>query len=253
MPDSSPPASSSRPGLPPLIPAVGLPATRRTSSPRPASHRPLPDAVAVYPVAIPDPAPPYDDPAPRPESSAGSAPALRPRPTRTRDAARSETTRRRNTTRPETARATDSTPVAATSPSSIYDPWPSQFAQVLAETLAGSRPPGQIVPWTTEQTRRRISQLGPLLATAQRPRVRRVIVTCPARDVVEMTVIVGLGPRVRALAVRLERSQDQSAGQPPPTVQEPNATGYRVGRPTSARAGRADEPGRWYCTVVEAA
>src|SRR2546430_1731629 len=27
--------------------------------------------------------------------------------------------------------------------------WPGQFAQVLAETLAGSRPSRQLVPWTT--------------------------------------------------------------------------------------------------------
>ena len=52
--------------------------------------------------------------------------------------------------------------------------WPSQFAQVLAETLAGSRPARQLAPWTTEQARRRIRQLGPMLATDQRPKVRRV-------------------------------------------------------------------------------
>ncbi len=97
--------------------------------------------------------------------------------------------------------------------------WPSQFAQVLSETLAGSRPASQLTPWTTEQARKRISQLGPMLAprgapggrpprTAmpRRPRVRRVIVTSPADGVLEMTVIVDTGSRARALAVRLERS-----------------------------------------------
>src|SRR5262249_59509171 len=51
--------------------------------------------------------------------------------------------------------------------------WPSHFAQVLAETLAGARPPGQIVPWTTDQARKRIRQLGPMLAGGGQPRGRR--------------------------------------------------------------------------------
>src|SRR5207245_5033092 len=81
--------------------------------------------------------------------------------------------------------------------------WPSQFAQLLSETLAGSRPASQLTPWTTEQARKRISQLGPMLAASQGvpggrppgsaprgPRVRRVIVTSPAQGVLEMTVIV---------------------------------------------------------------
>jgi hypothetical protein len=108
--------------------------------------------------------------------------------------------------------------------------WPSRFAQVLAETLAGSRPPVQMVPWTTEMARGHIQRLGPQLASAQRPRVRRVITFQPAPDVMEMTVVVGFGPRVRALAVRLER-----AGAYPEA------------------AGRGTETSRWLCTVVEAA
>ena len=152
--------------------------------------------------------------------------------------------------------------------------WPSQFAQVLAETLAGTRPPDQIVPWTTEQARERISQLGPLLATAHRPRVRRVIVTSPARGVLEMTVIVGLGTSVRALAVRLERSlpstpgaaaghreatrtpagriahrgeggQTAKTGQPPPS--------RTLSTPTATAQPAIAAPGRWLCTAVEAA
>ena len=51
-------------------------------------------------------------------------------------------------------------------------------------------------------------------------------------DVLEMTVIVGFGPRIRALAVRLERSVPDNTA-PPGTA-----------------AGR---PARWLCTAVEAA
>jgi hypothetical protein len=99
--------------------------------------------------------------------------------------------------------------------------WPSQFAQVLAETLAGARPARQLTPWTTEQTRQRIRQLGPMLATGQRPKVRRIMTSAPSRDVIELTAVVGFGPRVRVLALRLER---------------------------------AGEPGqRWRCTAIESA
>jgi hypothetical protein len=108
--------------------------------------------------------------------------------------------------------------------------WPGTFAQVLAETLAGARPPGQIVPWTTERARRHIQRLGPLLAAREQPRVRRVVTFRPCAGVVEMTVIVGIGPRVRALAVRLER-----AG------------------PRQASPGRDAQAARWVCTAVEAA
>jgi hypothetical protein len=108
--------------------------------------------------------------------------------------------------------------------------WPSAFAQVLAETLAGSRPPAQMTRWTTERTRSHIRRLGPLLAAGAQPRVRRVVTSRPAAGVVEMAVVVGFGPRVRALAVRLERSEPR-----------PAACGLPDGRP------------RWVCTAVEAA
>jgi hypothetical protein len=108
--------------------------------------------------------------------------------------------------------------------------WPSQFAQVLAETLAGSRPPRQITPWTTEQARRHIRRLGPMLAAGERPVVRRVVASRPAADVVEMTIIVRFGPRIRALAIRLERDE-----------------------PRCASPGRGARAERWLCTAVEAA
>jgi hypothetical protein len=85
--------------------------------------------------------------------------------------------------------------------------WPDQFAQVLAETLAGSRPPRQLAPWTSEQARRQIRQLGPLFATGERPVVRRIMTAAPAGGVLELTAVVGSGSRVRVLAVRLERGR----------------------------------------------
>jgi hypothetical protein len=101
---------------------------------------------------------------------------------------------------------------------------------VLAETLAGARNQGQIVPWTTDQARRRIRQLGPMLAAGTAPRVHRIMTSRPTDSAVEMTVVVGFGSRVRALAVRLERDGPHPA--------------------SPARDARA---ARWVCTVIEAA
>jgi Family of unknown function (DUF6459) len=58
----------------------------------------------------------------------------------------------------------------------------------------------------------------------------------PATGVVEMTVIVGFGPRVRALAVRLEREAPRPSGPGRDGPPEPGA-----------------EAARWICTAVEAA
>jgi hypothetical protein len=116
------------------------------------------------------------------------------------------------------------------SPDDQGDGWPSKFAQVLAETLAGSRPPAQITPWTTERARSHIRRLGPLLAAGQRPFVHRIVTSLPASDVMEMSVVVGFGSRVRALAIRLERAESRPAS--------PGVPGRQA---------------RWLCTAVEAA
>jgi hypothetical protein len=175
----------------------------RPGCPNAPGRRPLPDPVAVQLCRIPDPAPPYDgegargtrSPAPGASAPGGRDGAGPPGGPSGRDPA-------------------------------AFPGWPSRFAQVLAETLAGSRPPGQMVPWTTEMARSHIRRLGPYLASGQRPRVRRVVTFHPSSDVMEMTVVVGFGPRVRALAVRLER----------------------VGHPHGRQPGT-----RWLCTAVEAA
>jgi len=200
----------------------------------PTRNRPLPDATAVRLLLVPDSAPPYDDRPGRPSRSraadeppesherpAPPAPGEPPAPPQPQE-------------RP--APPAPGKPPAPPGPGPRYGrrvtatQWPSQFAQVLAETLAGSRSQGQIAPWTSDQARRRIRQLGPMLAAGPAPRVRRVMTSRPAAGVVEMTVIVGCGPKVRALAVRLERD------------------GRRGGRP-----GRDARAARWICTAVEAA
>ncbi len=176
----------------------------------PARNRPLPDAAAVRLLLVPDSAPPYDD------GAAGAA--RRGRPPGSPEPSEAHEPPSVPGTRPRCRQ-----PVSAAG-------WPSQFAQVLAETLAGSRSQGQIAPWTTDQARRRIRQLGPMLAAGAAPRVRRVMTSRPATGVVEMTVIVGCGPKVRALAVRLEQDG-----------------------PHRASPGRDAKASRWVCTAVEAA
>jgi hypothetical protein len=215
----------------PLVPGSGRP---------PVPRRPLPDAAAVRLLPVPDSAPPYDDEvtdgeraAPRRQPltlapPAASAPATRDGP----PAAATD----HGPERPRESRRPPGTPgpppqqrrpAAETGPAAG---WPSQFAQVLAETLAGARNQGQIVPWTTDQARRRIRQLGPMLAAGTAPRVHRIMTSHPTDSAVEMTVVVGFGSRVRALAVRLERDGPHQA--------------------SPARDARA---ARWVCTVIEAA
>lgn len=191
------------PAAPAIVPMV--PARLRQPGPQP----PLPDPAAVCRFAVPDPAPPYDDEEPcdrqrPPAPDAGAAAAAS-----------------------SAARAADQRSAESASPC-----WPSQFAQVLAETLAGSRSAQQLTPWTTEQARQKIKQLGPMLVTDQRPRVRRIVTSAPSQDVLELTAVVGFGPRVRALAVRLERAE----GRP-----------YRTTGPNRT-AGE-----RWCCTAIESA
>lgn len=239
-----------------------------TSRRRPApGHRPLPDAVAIHLVAVPDGAPPYD----------GAPPPTHPLPAG-RDAA---------DVSQAIAAIASLTRTSAERPgqSQFAGHWPSQFAQVLAETLAGSRPPSQIAPWTTRQTRRRINQLGPLLSTTHRPHIKRVVVTSPAGGVLEMAVIVGLGNRVRALAVRLERrpagpaevgpegfaDYHEPADQPPPAQEPvppesvppesvppgsvPQASIRLLGEAGRAPTARKPQtaPHGWICTAIEAA
>ena len=107
--------------------------------------------------------------------------------------------------------------------------WSRQFAQVIAEILAGARSPRQLAPCTTERVRNRIALLTQSLTPGQRPRIRRIVTSRPTARVVEMTVILSFGPRSRALALRLEHVPGR---QPAP--------------------GLPARPARWLCTEIEA-
>ena len=214
-PANSPPPKPA-PHHPVILGDLLPPAPGEQGCPRgPGGRRPLPDPVAVRLCRIPDPAPPYDT-----EVSHGTRAKLLGRSTPASQG------------RP----AEPSVPRSAVAAPGGSPGWPSRFAQVLAETLAGSRPPGQIVPWTTEMARLHIKRLGPQLASGQRPLVRRVVTYHPTSDVMEMTVVVGFGARVRALAVRLERAGSRPQAGP------------------QRRTGtRQPETPCWLCTAIEAA
>jgi hypothetical protein len=165
----------------------------------PLTHQPLPDAVAIRPITVPQADPPFD--LADDTATLGSLELISPI---------------HEAKPPKAAAAPEASDAAHFAEEYAAGPWPSQFAQALAETLAGTRPPSQLAPWISVQARRRIRRLSPVLSTssqanssqpyANQPRLRRVIITSPAGGVLEMTVVVGLGERVRALAVRLERS-----------------------------------------------
>ena len=106
--------------------------------------------------------------------------------------------------------------------------WSRQFAQVIAEILAGARSPRQLAPWTTERVRDQIAFLTQSLTPGLRPRIRRIVTSRPAARVVEMTVVLSFGPRSRALALRLEQLPGR---QPAP--------------------GLPARPARWLCTEIE--
>jgi hypothetical protein len=229
-----------------------------TGAVRKSRRRPLPDAQAISTFSVPDVAPPYDDDAVPAMSQTAVTDAVAGGNGTTVTGTNASSTGGPSTGGPSTGGPGTGRPSSGGSttggssaggpstggssphPSPAAGTWPSQFAQVLSETLAGSRPASQLAPWTTKQARERISKLGPMLAASQQPRVRRVIVTSPASGVLEMTVIVDVGSRSRAVAVRLER---------PSATAKPVSTRTATS-PTYATTPR---PATWLCTAVEAA
>jgi hypothetical protein len=100
---------------------------------------------------------------------------------------------------------------------------------VIVEIMAGLRPQKQIIGLTTDHAREQARRLAPLLASDRRPGIRRIVTSRPTARVVEMAVIVSIGPRSRALAMRLE---------------------HIAAKP--ATPGRPGRPDRWLCTAIEA-
>jgi hypothetical protein len=180
-------------------------------------------------VKVPDAAPPYDCPT----HGAGcpamdGAAASRSDPARDRGA---RPVRATGSGAPSVPAAAPGAASAAGAASALgpAGPKPWQFAQVIVEIMAGLRPQKQIIGLTTDHAREQARRLAPLLASDRRPGIRRIVTSRPTAKVVEMTVIVSLGPRSRALAMRLE---------------------HIAARP--ATPGRPARPDHWLCTAIEA-
>ncbi len=95
--------------------------------------------------------------------------------------------------------------------------WAAHIAQAIVEVMHGVRPPAQVLRWTSPEVyavvARRGSRAarraagavrGTRVAARRRVRVTRVLLCQPVDDVVEASVVLVDGPRVRALAIRLE-------------------------------------------------
>ncbi|PKW27156.1 Rv3235 family protein [Phycicoccus duodecadis] len=92
--------------------------------------------------------------------------------------------------------------------------WAGHITQAVLEVMTGARPAPQVVRWTTPEVyavlarraarvaRRRLE--GRAATTRQRVVVHRVRVCEPADGVAEAAVVVRIGPRVRAVALRLD-------------------------------------------------
>jgi Family of unknown function (DUF6459) len=205
VPEAAPPYDCEAHGA--GCPAVRAVAERRRDLTQEIGPRPARDAV-VGPVPAPDsvagsrPAP--DSVAgsrPAPDSVAGSGPALA---------------------------GTAAAGPAGTGAAGPAGALPWQFAQLIVEIMAGLRPPRQIVGLTTDHARAQARRLAPLLASDRRPRIQRIVTSRPTARAVEMTVIVSIGQRSRALAMRWE---------------------HLAARP--AAPGRPARPDRWLCTAIE--
>jgi hypothetical protein len=105
-------------------------------------------------------------------------------------------------------------------PSAEVQAWATRFAQAVVEVVAGHRPPGQLVRWTSRtvyrdlERRTRLAQRAataasgmPVQRSTLRPQVRSVHVCRVGAGVAEVSVHVRHGRRSRALAVRLEAVQ----------------------------------------------
>ena len=84
--------------------------------------------------------------------------------------------------------------------------WAGGLVQSLLEVIAGDRPPQQVMRWLDTSVYDGLQRA--LRSQPRRPgppgMVRSVHVCRPHDDAAEVTVIVGVGARVRAVALRLE-------------------------------------------------
>lgn len=95
----------------------------------------------------------------------------------------------------------------------VHRPWVARLAQALLEALAGERPHGQLLPWTSDPVYSAVAKHA--IDGARRrpnvdltrhapPLVKTVRVSKPTPGVAEVCALVQRGPRTQAVALRLE-------------------------------------------------
>jgi hypothetical protein len=84
--------------------------------------------------------------------------------------------------------------------------WSALLAQGIAEALSGHRPPQQLIRWTDEDVYEMLTHrlAGRVRTDGSRPLVRSVRICRPRFGIVEVTAVVDVSGRCRALAFRLD-------------------------------------------------
>lgn len=106
-----------------------------------------------------------------------------------------------------TTRGTRAEPVPEDLPDAKL--WAARVAQAALECLCGPRPVQQLLRWTNEEVYESLVAIIGKRPTAPpvKGRVRTVITCRPSPWVVEATVVIEAGPRVRSVAIRLEADE----------------------------------------------
>ena|SRR5690625_289198 len=99
-------------------------------------------------------------------------------------------------------------------PDELPDPgrWTARLAQAIVESLYGPRPIQQLIRWTDERVYRGLAHLAASRPPASRnlaPKIRAVRLSRVNAHVAEASVVVQLGQRCRALALRLVADGDR--------------------------------------------
>lgn len=90
--------------------------------------------------------------------------------------------------------------------------WAAHIAQAILDTLLGTRPAHQLARWTDPTVYSAILSATPghpASPGAPRPAVRGIRISMPVAGVAEASVLVQVGPRFRAAAMRLEGTDNR--------------------------------------------
>lgn len=98
------------------------------------------------------------------------------------------------------------TPVVSREPPDPHI-WAAHIAQAILDTIFGTRPAHQLLRWTDPAVYSTIlsaTPAHPAAPGAPRPAVRSVRISMPVAHAAEASVLLQLGPRYRAAAMRLD-------------------------------------------------